>query len=53
MILATKNLLEKNPDPTPEEIKIATSGIICRCTGYLKIFEAMKSAATEMRGENS
>jgi len=53
MVLATKDLLEKNPDPTPDEIKIATSGIICRCTGYLKIFEAIKTAANEMRGENS
>jgi aerobic-type carbon monoxide dehydrogenase small subunit (CoxS/CutS family) len=50
MILATKDLLEKNPDPTAEEIRRATSGIICRCTGYLKIFEAMKTAASEMRG---
>ncbi|MGP8069705.1 MAG: (2Fe-2S)-binding protein [Candidatus Bathyarchaeia archaeon] len=50
MILATKELLDKNPDPTTEEIKIATSGVICRCTGYLKIFEAVKTAASEMRG---
>ena len=50
MILATKELLDKNPDPTTEDIKIATSGIICRCTGYLKIFEAVKTAAAEMRG---
>ena len=49
MILATKDLLEKNPDPTTEDIRRATSGIICRCTGYLKIFEAMKTAASEMR----
>lgn len=48
MILATKNLLDKNPNPTEEQIRRATSGILCRCTGYLKIFEAVKSAAHEM-----
>jgi len=49
MILASKNLLEKNPNPTEDEIKKATSGILCRCTGYVKIFEAVKTAAQEMR----
>lgn len=50
MILASKDLLERNSDPTIEDIKKATSGIICRCTGYVKIFEAVKTAASEMRG---
>jgi len=50
MILASKDLLEKNPNPTTEDIKKATRGIICRCTGYVKIFEAVKTAASEMRG---
>jgi len=49
MILASKNLLEKNPNPTEDDIKKATSGILCRCTGYVKIFEAVKTAAQEMR----
>jgi len=49
MILASKDLLEKNPNPTDAEIKRATSGIICRCTGYLKIFEAVKTAASQMK----
>lgn len=49
MILASKNLLEKNPNPTEDQIKKATSGILCRCTGYVKIFEAVKTAAQEMR----
>jgi carbon-monoxide dehydrogenase small subunit len=48
MILASKNLLDKNPNPTEEQIRRATSGILCRCTGYLKIFEAVKAAAREM-----
>jgi carbon-monoxide dehydrogenase small subunit len=49
MILASKNLLDRNPNPTEDEIRKATSGILCRCTGYLKIFEAVKTAAEEMR----
>jgi len=48
MILASKELLDRNPNPTTEEIKRATSGIICRCTGYVKIFEAIRTAAAEM-----
>ncbi len=49
MILAAKDLLDKKPNPTEDEIKKATSGILCRCTGYLKIFEAVKTAALEMK----
>ena len=49
MILAAKDLLDKNPDPTEDDIKKATSGILCRCTGYVKIFEAVKTAAQEMK----
>jgi carbon-monoxide dehydrogenase small subunit len=49
MILTAKALLEKNPDPTREEITEALSGNLCRCTGYLKIFEAVEWAATELR----
>jgi len=50
MILAAKNLLDKNPNPTQDQIRRATSGILCRCTGYLKIFEAVQAAAKEMKG---
>ncbi len=49
MILAAKDLLDKNHDPSDDEIKKATSGILCRCTGYLKIVEAVKTAAQEMK----
>jgi len=49
MILTAKNLLDQNPSPTDDEIKRATRGILCRCTGYVKIIEAIKSAALEMR----
>ncbi len=45
MIMAAKALLLKNPAPTEDEIKIALSGNLCRCTGYAKIIEAVKKAA--------
>lgn len=45
MILSAKALLEQNGDPTEEEIKKAVVGNICRCTGYVKIIEAIKSAS--------
>jgi len=44
MILTAKALLMKNPCPTEDEIKVAMSGNLCRCTGYEKIHEAVKSA---------
>ena len=53
MILATKNLLDKNPDPSSEEIKRGLSGNICRCTGYAKIFDAVKIAAEKLQNKGS
>lgn len=49
MILATYSLLSRNPDPSDEEIRQALDGNICRCTGYIKIFEAVRMAAKRMR----
>ncbi|HUK50498.1 MAG TPA: (2Fe-2S)-binding protein [Terriglobales bacterium] len=49
MILATKSLLDKNPNPSDNDIKRSMSGILCRCTGYVKLFEAVKTAAAEMK----
>ena len=49
MLLAAKDLLDHNPSPTDDEIRRATSGILCRCTGYVKIVEAVQTAASEMR----
>jgi aerobic-type carbon monoxide dehydrogenase small subunit (CoxS/CutS family) len=50
-LLAAKELLEKNPRPNREEIKETLSGNLCRCTGYIKIYEAVELAAARMRGE--
>ncbi len=49
-IIAAKNLLEKNPDPTEEEARYWLAGNLCRCTGYDKIIKAVLKAAKEMRG---
>jgi carbon-monoxide dehydrogenase small subunit len=52
MVLAGKALLDKNPRPTREEIQLAISGILCRCTGYQKIIKAIDAAsASGTRGE--
>lgn len=48
MILAAKKLLEKNLHPTEEEIKRGISGNLCRCTGYQKIFDAIRLAADKL-----
>jgi 4-hydroxybenzoyl-CoA reductase subunit gamma len=45
MIMAAEALLRQNPDPTAQEIKTALSGNLCRCTGYVKIVEAVQEAA--------
>jgi len=53
MIMATKDLLDKNPDPSSEEIKRGLSGNICRCTGYAKIIDAVKMSAKKLQSEGS
>ena len=50
MVMAAKALLDKNPDPTDEEIRTAMSGNLCRCTGYVRILKAVRLAAKK-RGE--
>lgn len=45
MVLSAKGLLDKNPNPTEQEIRTAISGNLCRCTGYQKIVEAIKSVS--------
>ncbi|MEK6753246.1 MAG: molybdopterin cofactor-binding domain-containing protein [Chloroflexota bacterium] len=50
-ILAAKSLLEKNPNPSEAEVREAISGVLCRCTGYLKPVQAVLKAAAELRGD--
>ncbi|MGM0446442.1 MAG: (2Fe-2S)-binding protein [Bacillota bacterium] len=49
MIMSSKKLLDDNNNPTDDDIKRGLSGNICRCTGYVKIIDAVKSAAHKMR----
>jgi len=50
VLVAAKSLLERNPDPTEEQVRYWLAGNLCRCTGYNKIVEAVLDAASEMRG---
>lgn len=49
MVMSAKALLDKNLDPSEEEIRAAISNNLCRCTGYVKIVEAIRLAAERMR----
>jgi carbon-monoxide dehydrogenase small subunit len=51
LIVATKALLDKHPNPTDEEARYWLAGNLCRCTGYDKIMDAVHAAAAQMRGE--
>jgi putative selenate reductase molybdopterin-binding subunit len=51
MILVARQLLERNPDPSDAEVRQALSGVLCRCTGYLKPVQAVLRAAAMLRGE--
>ena len=48
MLLGALSLLEENPDPTEDEIKLGMDGNICRCTGYYNIVKAIRAAANAM-----
>ena len=50
ILVAARSLLERNPDPTEDEVRYWLAGNLCRCTGYQKIVEAVFDAAREMRG---
>jgi carbon-monoxide dehydrogenase small subunit len=45
LVVATADLLKRTPDPSDDEIREALSGNLCRCTGYAKIFDAVRAAA--------
>jgi carbon-monoxide dehydrogenase small subunit len=49
-LIAARALLERNPDPSEEEVRFWLAGNLCRCTGYQKIIEAVLDAAKELRG---
>ena len=47
MVLASISLLARHPNPTDEQIRIGLAGNLCRCTGYMRIFEAVRRAASK------
>jgi aerobic-type carbon monoxide dehydrogenase small subunit (CoxS/CutS family) len=51
MIIAAKSLLDNNPAPTKEDVKLALDGNLCRCTGYSGQIKAVMNAAAKMRGD--
>lgn len=51
LIVATKALLDENPNPTETEARYWLAGNLCRCTGYDKVIRAVMDAAAELRGE--
>src|SRR3982751_375657 len=51
VIMTAKALLDRNPSPTRDEIREATAGNLCRCTGYQQITEAIEGAAARLREE--
>lgn len=53
ILMASKHLLEQTPDPTPMDVEKALAGNLCRCTGYIKIVEAVRWAGGIMRGDDS
>jgi carbon-monoxide dehydrogenase small subunit len=48
IVMMAKALLDENPNPTEDDIRLGIAGNICRCTGYTKIIEAIQAAAREM-----
>ena len=51
MIMSTKALLDENPDPSKNDIKRGLSGNLCRCTGYIKIFDSVEEAAARIQSD--
>jgi aerobic carbon-monoxide dehydrogenase small subunit len=49
ILISARALLERNPDPTEDEIREALVGNLCRCTGYIRIIDAIQEAATRQR----
>ena len=53
LVVAISRLLETTPDPSPDDVREALAGNLCRCTGYTKILEAVELAAERIRTEGT
>jgi aerobic-type carbon monoxide dehydrogenase small subunit (CoxS/CutS family) len=53
ILVTAKSLLDENPHATREQIRAALSGVLCRCTGYLQIFEAVEAAIVKIAEQNA
>lgn len=53
MLMSSKHLLDKNPNPSEADIRFAISGNLCRCTGYVKIVEAVQYAAAKINAQTA
>jgi aerobic carbon-monoxide dehydrogenase small subunit len=53
MVMTAKALLERNPQPTEKEVRTAISGNFCRCTGYVRIVDAILAAAARLKGSGT
>ncbi len=53
LIIAAQSLLNETPEPSDEDIRLALSGNLCRCTGYTKVFDAVQEAAQVLREEEA
>lgn len=49
MLMTAYAFLKENPDPTEEEVRLAVSGVLCRCTGYKQVIDSVMAAASKMR----
>jgi carbon-monoxide dehydrogenase small subunit len=49
MIMAAQYLINNNPNPTEEDVRVALAGNLCRCTGYSRIFDAVLSVSKQMQ----
>jgi carbon-monoxide dehydrogenase small subunit len=49
MIIAAQSMLSVTPDPSEDDMRVGLSGNLCRCTGYTKVFDAVREAAAVLR----
>jgi len=52
ILVTAKALLDQQPQPSRDQIRVALSGVLCRCTGYLQIFEAVEAAMVKIAEQN-